>query len=88
MQATRLGITPRGLSLAEAAAYVGLSPRLFRREVNSGTLPPPLPFAGRRRVWDRGALDRALELRSNAAGGDPVLQAILAAGAARAGRSS
>lgn len=56
----RRGIQPGGLSLAEAAAYVGVSPNTFLREVRAGTLPGPLPLKARRRVWSRDALARAV----------------------------
>lgn len=55
----RRGIAPVALSRDEAAAYLGLSPGTFAREVAAGTLPPPIPLAGRRRLWSRAALDRA-----------------------------
>ncbi len=42
---------PVGLSLEEAAAYVGLSPSLFERLVREGKMPFPRKFAGRT-VWD------------------------------------
>lgn len=51
------GLAPRGLTRAEAAAYVGLGDRAFARRVAEGKLPPVHPATGR---WDRAALDRAL----------------------------
>ena len=54
---------PRGLSLAEAAAYVGLSVTKFEQRVKLGALPKALPF-GPPRVWDRKALDLALDRHS------------------------
>lgn len=51
------GIVPRGLTRAEAAAYVGLSERTFARRVAAGKLPGPHAATGR---WDRVALDAAL----------------------------
>jgi predicted DNA-binding transcriptional regulator AlpA len=56
---TRRGIAPDGLSLPEAAAFIGLSVNTFLREVEAGTLPPPLPLKSRRRIWSRAALARA-----------------------------
>jgi hypothetical protein len=58
------GVVPRCLSRAAAASYVGVSEDLFDRLCDDkGPLPPPLEF-GRRRVWDRLALDRALDRMS------------------------
>ena len=54
----------RGWGLAEAAAYLGLSPARFERHVAEGLLPRPLPLGGRGRVWDRMAIDRALDRMS------------------------
>jgi excisionase family DNA binding protein len=71
----RLGIVPRGLSVDEAAAYVGLARAAFNKEVKEGRLPGPVALGSRRRVWDRAALDRALD--GNRAGtGDPIMDAI------------
>src|SRR5947207_1590644 len=60
------GITPRGLSRRAAAEYCGLAPSTFDARVNEGLLPSPV-FPGRRRVWDRLALDRALNSLSGVA---------------------
>ncbi|MEX2650316.1 MAG: hypothetical protein WD673_15005 [Alphaproteobacteria bacterium] len=54
---------PRGLNRDQAARYVGLSMTTFNRFVVEGLLPGPLHF-GRRRVWDRRALDEALDRMS------------------------
>jgi predicted DNA-binding transcriptional regulator AlpA len=51
---------PRGLSLAQAAAYVGLSPNTFKFHVDAGKYPQPASV-GRRKLWDRKALDLALD---------------------------
>lgn len=51
------GLAPRGLTRAEAAAYVGLGERAFAQRVADGKLPGAHPATGR---WDRAALDRAL----------------------------
>ncbi|MEX2647689.1 MAG: hypothetical protein WD673_01590 [Alphaproteobacteria bacterium] len=53
-------VEPRGLSREQANRYVGLSGGTFKRLVDEGVLPAALPF-GRRRVWDRRALDQALD---------------------------
>ena len=66
----RQGIKPGGLSLAEAAAFVGLSPNTFLREVKAGTLPAPLPLVSSRKVWSRAALARATGADDNPAGVD------------------
>lgn len=58
---TRLVRAPAGLSRAEAAAYVGVSPVAFDVLVASGLMPLPLPLGIRRRVWNVRALDFALD---------------------------
>lgn len=56
------GITPRLLPRDKAAAYVGLSPNTFDRQVAAGTFPAPFPLTGlRRRLWDVRALDAAID---------------------------
>ena len=57
----RLAHAPAGLSRCEAAGYVGLSPVAFDALVASGLMPPPLPLAIRRRIWNVRALDLALD---------------------------
>lgn len=52
-----MGIAPRGMTRAVAAAYVGLSERAFAQRVKDGRLPGPHPATGR---WDRIAIDAAL----------------------------
>jgi hypothetical protein len=59
-----VGIQPRGLSVEEAAAYAGLSAGSFLRAVESGTYPRPMTQPGERKVWDRIALDRAMDALS------------------------
>lgn len=56
-------IPKRGLSRSEAAEYVGLSVGSFDAQVNIGNLPQPIAF-GKRLVWDRAALDHALDILS------------------------
>jgi predicted DNA-binding transcriptional regulator AlpA len=46
-----------------AAAYVGLSASAFLNAINTGHYPKPLSD-GRRRQWDRHALDAAVDRRS------------------------
>lgn len=50
---------PRGLSAAQAAAYVGLSVPAFMAEVDQGKWPPPRRggAGGGRLIWDLKALD-------------------------------
>jgi excisionase family DNA binding protein len=67
---TEAGLTPRGLSQAEAAAYLGVSAKTFRRQVKAGRLPGPMPLSSRRRVWDRAALDAHLDRASDVGTGD------------------
>jgi predicted DNA-binding transcriptional regulator AlpA len=55
------GLPPRCLSREQAAAYLGIGEDLFDRQVQAGVLPRALPL-GSRRVWDRAALDGALDL--------------------------
>ena len=59
-----LPVPRRGLSHEEAAAYCGLSVGAFDLQVRAGLFPPSLPFAGRRKVWDLHAIDRALDAMS------------------------
>ena len=47
----------------EAASYVGVSPPTFDRLVDEGSMPQPIQFFGRK-VWDREALDRTIDIRS------------------------
>jgi hypothetical protein len=60
------GVTPRGLSRRAAAEYCGLAPSTFDARVGDGSLPGPV-FPGRCRIWDRLALDRALNSLSGLA---------------------
>jgi predicted DNA-binding transcriptional regulator AlpA len=56
---------PRGLSRAQAAAYVGLSPNSFDAQVAAGIFPQPVRM-GSRVLYDRRALDRAFDRLSGA----------------------
>jgi len=86
------GIAPRGLSRRAAAEYCGLLPTTFDARVNDGLLPAPV-FSGRSRVWDRLALDHALNLlsgfddRSSNAAEEEALRAIRHGDGKRALRS-
>ena len=53
-------LPPRGLSRAEAAAYVGISPSLFDRMVKDGRMPGPKRINSRA-VWDRIQVDLAFD---------------------------
>lgn len=50
----------RGLSRAQAAAYIGVSPSLFDEMIRDGRMPAPKRMNART-VWDRLALDRAFD---------------------------
>ena len=50
----------RGLTRAEAASYIGISPTTLDRLVAQGKLPKPLK-AFSRHIWDLKALDAAFE---------------------------
>lgn len=65
-----VGVEPATLKLADAAAYVSLSPNTFLREVAAGTMPPPVPLASRRKLWSRAALDARVGGRKAAP--DPI----------------
>lgn len=56
----RAAIEPRGLSRVDAAAYVGIGATLFDELVKHGRMPQPARVNGRV-IWDRKALDRALD---------------------------
>jgi predicted DNA-binding transcriptional regulator AlpA len=53
-------LSPRGLSRAEAAAYVGISPSLFDMMIKDGRMPGPKRINSRV-VWDRIKLDLAFD---------------------------
>jgi predicted DNA-binding transcriptional regulator AlpA len=53
-----VSLPPRGLSRAEAAEYVGISPTKFDELVADGRMPRPKRIDGRV-VWDRLRLDKA-----------------------------
>lgn len=53
-----VALEPRCLTIADAAAYCGLTPGGFRQWVSIGRLPPSLPGTHR---WDRKAIDFALD---------------------------
>ncbi|MCX5571445.1 helix-turn-helix transcriptional regulator [Kaistia nematophila] len=53
-----LSLPPRGLSRAEAAAYIGISATLFDEMVKDGRMPKPKRINART-IWDRYGLDEA-----------------------------
>lgn len=60
MARAQLSIEPRGLQREIAARYVGVSATKFDEMVEGGQMPRPR-LIGRRKVWDRRALDDAFE---------------------------
>jgi hypothetical protein len=54
------GSVSRGYPQEPAAAYLGLGVKRFRDDVAKGLLPQPRRH-GRRLVWDKHALDKALD---------------------------
>jgi hypothetical protein len=63
-RSARLPVMPRGLSRAEAASYVGISPTMFDALVKDGRMPPPKRINART-VWDIRQLDDAFDALSN-----------------------
>jgi predicted DNA-binding transcriptional regulator AlpA len=57
---TTIPTWPRGLSRIHAASYVGLGPSFFDKQVAQGLFPTARRI-GRRLLWDRHALDSALD---------------------------
>lgn len=53
-------VEPRGLSLVEAAHYIGVSQTKFSEMVADGRMPQP-KAADRRRIWCRFKLDDAFD---------------------------
>lgn len=53
----------RCLNRKEAASYVCVSVGTFDKLVREGTMPSPIDLCGRK-VWDKRALDRQLDLSS------------------------
>ncbi len=56
-------IAPRGLNVDQVAEYIGVSAPTFLLAVAAGRYPKPIPF-GRRDVWDRKAIDLAMDRES------------------------
>jgi hypothetical protein len=54
-------IQPRGLSITQAATYVGVSPNTLKKMVRLNLMPAPLKMPGMgRNVYDKLALDAAI----------------------------
>lgn len=60
-------LAPRGLSRVQAAAYIGVSPRLFDEMVRDGRMPKPMRI-NTRLLWDRMRLDEAFAALSDGGG--------------------
>lgn len=56
----RTPIEPRGLSLIQAATYIGVSATFFAGLVREGRMPAA-KHVGSRRIWDRWKLDAAFD---------------------------
>lgn len=55
-------LPPRLLNVEQASAYCGMSVGSFEKEVEGGTFPAPVALRRvRLRLWDRVALDKALD---------------------------
>lgn len=65
-------LPPRGLSHAQAAAYIGVSVTLFDEMVKDGRMPRPIRI-NTRVLWDRLQLDEAFVVLSDTriSGDDP-----------------
>jgi len=53
--------SPRGMALADVAAYLSLTPSGVSDWVRRGLIPGPIPGTHR---WDKKAIDAALDKRS------------------------
>lgn len=63
-------LSPRGLSRAQAATYVGVSVGLFDEMVNDGRMPRPLRI-NRRKIWHRLQIDDAFDELHNTTDSNP-----------------
>ena len=66
---------PRCLAKEAAAWYVGVTPTTLDKLVLAGDMPPPLDWSVRKKVWDRAALDVAIDALQGASSSDPEAQA-------------
>lgn len=63
-------IVPRDLNISQASACVGVSPGTFKKLVGLGLAPSPLKLPGcDRNIFDKVALDRAMDARSSGVAG-------------------
>jgi excisionase family DNA binding protein len=60
-------VEPRGLTMRQAAAYWGVSYNTFRKLIREGVAPAPIDLGLGRFIFDRTAMDAALESRSKPA---------------------
>lgn len=64
-------MTPGALPREKAAAFVGVSPGTFDKEVARGIWPPALPLPGRKKRWSRKALQDAIDRYHGGLGENP-----------------
>ena len=84
-------VARRCFNRREAASYINVSPTHFEKMVHKGAMPQPMSDFDRRRVWDKHAIDRALDARSHiysnaASGNEDPLDSELAEWRAKNGR--
>ena len=77
----KAGLKPATLGLEAAAAYLGMTPRIFKREVEAGRAPAPLSVHCRSKLWSIKVLDRFLERAQDVPpdgedANDPIMAAI------------
>jgi len=63
-------LPPRGLSRAQAAAYIGVSPTLFDEMVADQRMPKP-KMLNSRTVWDLRRLDEAFDALPDRSAANP-----------------
>lgn len=71
------------LDRRQVADKLGMSIRRLNQELAAGSIPPPLPLKGRRKLWSRVHLDRWLSDADDQRDVDPVIRMIDAGIAAR-----
>jgi predicted DNA-binding transcriptional regulator AlpA len=72
-----ISLAPRGLSRAQAAAYIGISPSLFDKLVADGRMPKPIRINSRT-IWDRTKLDESFQTLLDADSGENPWDALAA----------
>ena len=60
----QLAYPPRGMRIARAAAYAGMSEQSFLDLVKDGVMPKPVKVKGMT-IWDRLEIDHAFERLKN-----------------------